>query len=405
MKQKLNTVAKKTELTGVGLHSGEKVSLAIAPAPRQGIVFLRTDIEGYEPVKLTPESCAAGDRNTRVISESGAVNTVEHLLSAIYAHDITDVRIEIDGPELPAGDGSAQTYVNLLNEAGIVESESARDVITLSQTVTVEDGEASIIAMPAEKLSITYRLDLSAMKLGDTTVEYDITPETFDKRIAPARTFVPAPLAQELLKKGYGKGATEENTLLVGNGEERIPHEPATHKVLDLLGDLSPLGAPIHARIIATRTGHAHNEQLVKKLALEASLIEKGFYGLMEIKEIMQILPHRYPFLLVDRIIELENRKKIVAIKNVTMNEPFFTGHFPVEPVMPGVLQCEAMAQAAGIMMLNCLKGSGKLAFLMAMNKVKFRRPVYPGDQLVLRCHSIRDRKIMGVVAATAGVH
>ncbi|MFA4986388.1 MAG: 3-hydroxyacyl-ACP dehydratase FabZ [Candidatus Brocadiia bacterium] len=403
MKLKLRTIGKRVEADGVGLHSGIPAHIALVPVPEEGIFFTRTDIFGSPVFPLHAANYRRSGRSSAVGDDKVAVGTVEHLTAAFFALGITGVRVECDGPELPAADGSAAFFVSLIDSAGIVDTPHSVEVFSPFETVTVTEGANAIVVIPGEAgLNISYRLDLSQSGLGEQNVEFTITEEIFRKSIAPARTFVPLAEVERLRAAGFGKGATSENTLVLGDpaSRERFPNEAAAHKVLDILGDMAALGHPLNARIIAVRTGHSQNISAMERLAVQLASWLNDNRGLFDVKVIMSLLPHRYPFLLVDRVVEFECRKRIVGIKNVTINEEFFVGHFPGEPVMPGVLQVEAMAQTAGMMMLNPAAPAEYLAYLMSLDKVKFRKPVVPGDRLVITAEMLKERGRIGQVAA-----
>jgi len=287
-----------------------------------------------------------------------------------------------------------------VQQAGVVDQSAEAKHFKLQEPVFVREGNATLVALPSDKpaLTVQYAAAFDEPGVEGGTFQIDLSPETFSKEIAPARTFCLASEVEMLKKAGFGKGATRENTLVLGDPETRMrmPAEAVRHKMLDLLGDLRLLGADLHAHVIATRSGHSTNAELVRRLVDRMQLAEtagmvKRESGL-EVREILRMLPHRYPFLLLDRVIEVEGAKRAVAIKNVTINEPYFQGHFPAAPIMPGVLQLEAMAQLAGVLLLRRLENTGKLAVLWAIDKVKLRGAVTPGDQLRLEVETLRSK-------------
>jgi len=287
----------------------------------------------------------------------------------------------------------------------------SRRYFRVREPLVEENGQARLEVLPGvgPDLTISYQLDYGGPPLGYQEVSFRIKPEVFLKEIAPARTFCPEPEAIEMRKRGLGGGATYENTLIIGpdgpiQNEYRFPDEPARHKVLDLLGDLALLGRRLRGEIRAVRSGHALNARLVQELSRLMSEQDEKSETRLDIREIMKILPHRYPFLLVDRVIELDGFERAVGIKNVTVNEHFFQGHFPGRPMMPGVLQIEAMAQLAGVLLREKLKGEKKLAVLMGIDGVRFPRPVLPGDQLLLEAEAMRVKTRSGQVKCRASV-
>ncbi|RME85542.1 MAG: bifunctional UDP-3-O-[3-hydroxymyristoyl] N-acetylglucosamine deacetylase/3-hydroxyacyl-ACP dehydratase [Planctomycetota bacterium] len=415
MKQK--TILKPVQVTGQGLHSGEEVRVTFKPADiNSGITFIRTDLVGSPKVPAKIEYHLHRLRRSALKKGEAEIHTVEHCLSAIHALGIDNLDIEIDGIELPGLDGSAQPYFQALKEAGVTEQDEEREFLTLSKPVSVSEKEASLVALPKESgLTISYTLDYNTPYLKAQHYTFHLTEENYEKEIAGARTFVLKSEVEDLQALGLGKGASYENTLVISeegliHNEYRFPDEPVRHKILDLIGDLYLLGAPLHAHIIAVKTGHEQNIKLVREIAEvvkeEKKEQDKLLQGdpIMDIREIMRMLPHRYPFLLVDRIIEFEPGKRVVGIKNVTFNEEFFQGHFPGQPVMPGVLQIEAMAQLSGVLFLRKNENVDKLAYLLSINDAKFRRTVVPGDQLVMEAVAIRLKSKTGEVQTKATV-
>ena len=371
------------------------------PAPvDHGVEFLRTDIAGSEPIPATIAYHSQKDRRTRLARDGAEVETVEHMLAVCAGLGLDNLTVEMSGPEFPGLDGSALEILRLVQQAGVVDQSAEAKHFKLQEPVFVREGNATLVALPSDKpaLTVQYAAAFDEPGVEGGTFQIDLSPETFSKEIAPARTFCLASEVEMLKKAGFGKGATRENTLVLGDPETRMrmPAEAVRHKMLDLLGDLRLLGADLHAHVIATRSGHSTNAELVRRLVDRMQLAEtagmvKRESGL-EVREILRMLPHRYPFLLLDRVIEVEGAKRAVAIKNVTINEPYFQGHFPAAPIMPGVLQLEAMAQLAGVLLLRRLENTGKLAVLWAIDKVKLRGAVTPGDQLRLEVETLRSK-------------
>lgn len=399
MMRRQNTLRTPVEIEGIGLHSGDTTRVRVAPAPQgSGIEFVRTDIEDAPSVPASIAHQSPKDRRTRLVRERVEVETVEHFLAACKGLRVDNLRVEMSGPEFPGIDGSALPFVELLESGGIVEQRAEAKVFRLDEPVFVREGNATLVALPTDQdcLTLQYVASFDEPGVESGSYQFDISPETFKDEIAPARTFCLASEVEELQAAGLGKGATRENTVVLGDPDTvmRMEGEPVRHKMLDLLGDLSLLGSDLVAHVIATRSGHATNAELVRRLI--SIVQERENSGLLEresgmdIRRILEQLPHRYPFLLIDRVIEVEGFNRAVGIKNVTINEPFFQGHFPDLPLMPGVLQLEAMAQLAGMLLLRKLEFSGKLAVLWSMDKVKLRGGVTPGDQLRLEVETVR---------------
>jgi UDP-3-O-[3-hydroxymyristoyl] N-acetylglucosamine deacetylase/3-hydroxyacyl-[acyl-carrier-protein] dehydratase len=413
MTRKQRTLRTVVEFSGVGLHSGETIRTRILPAPQDhGVEFVRTDLPDASPIPATIAYHSAKERRTRLQRGSAEVDTVEHLLAVCSGLSIDNLTVELSGSELPGLDGSALELMRLVEQAGIVEQSAEARVFKLDQPVYVRQGSATLVALPTDRESLTLQYVASFDEPGvdGGTFQFELSPESFGREIAPARTFCLASEVEALQKAGFGKGATRENTVVLGDPtmQFRLPGEPVRHKLLDLLGDLHLLGADLHAHIIATRSGHSTNAELVRRLydlmqALETGGLIRRESGL-DVREILRMLPHRYPFLLIDRVLEIDGFKRAVAIKNVSINEPFFQGHFPGAPLMPGVLQLEAMAQLAGVLLLRKLENTGKLAVLWSIDKVKLRGAVVPGDQLRLEVETLRSKGETAQVRATGTV-
>ncbi|NRA38324.1 MAG: UDP-3-O-[3-hydroxymyristoyl] N-acetylglucosamine deacetylase [Planctomycetes bacterium] len=396
------SIAQECTISGIGLHSGESCNMCVKPAPvNSGIIFVRTDLPGEPQLSASPDLLCQRMRRTALAQGDIEVHTTEHFLAAVSGLHIDNLLVELDNVELPGLDGSAQEFAKALKSAEIVEQESNRKTIELDEPISVSNGNASIIALPYKKgLKITYTLDdHGGVFQGAQMVELDVNEESFAQEIAPARTFCLAQEVDQLRAMGLGLGANYQNTC-VFDGEKlienefRFPDEPARHKVLDLIGDLALSQRRINAHIIAIRSGHGENMALLK--AIQKRVAEKEKPSLvLNIKEILEHLPHRYPMLMVDRIIDFEANKSIVGLKNVTINENYFNGHFPGNPVMPGVLQVESIAQTGAVMLLSSPGNYGKVPFFMSMDKVKFRRPVYPGDQMRIEVEAVRIRSRM----------
>ena len=418
MEQK--TIKKPIELSGVGLHTGAEVHLKFKPAPTNiGINFIRVDVKDSPMIRANIHHILDQDkspRRTSICSGSVEVHTIEHLMAALWAMGIDNLLVEIDGPELPGLDGSAMGFIETLKKAGIENQGLPKKVYQVRSPIWIEQDDAIIMVLPDNQFRASYTLNYEHPLLKSQYLSFVLDENTFEKELASSRTFCLEREVSDLRKQGLGKGANYENTVVVGNkgvidNDLRFDDEFARHKILDLLGDLYLLGYVIKGHIIAIRSGHPLNIKLVDKISAQKEKIQaggiKGVYvetesSVLDSSDIQKILPHRYPFLLVDKIIELESDKGAVGIKNVTMNEEFFTGHFPGRPVMPGVLIVEAMAQVAGVLMLNKKENVGKMAYFMSLDKAKFRKTVVPGDQLRLEAKVIKLKSKIGHVHTRA---
>ncbi len=407
LKQK--TIAKEAALKGKGLHTGHTVSVIFKPAQaHEGIRFVRVDLPDRPVMKLGDMAVISGGeagRYSALRNKDAFIYTVEHLVSVLAGFGIDNITIEIDGDEVPGFDGSAHEYVKLLKLAGIVDLSADKEYFQIKEPICVSKNGASVMIIPAEDFKISYALEYPHPMLRQS-VTFAITPEIFEQELSSCRTFCLKEEADALLAKGLGQGATTTNTLVFGpegvvDNTLRFSDEAARHKVLDCLGDLYLLGMPIKGHVFAFKSGHNLNRELLKKIAEQkkkydavrtVSKIEYIPGTSLDVRGIMNVIPHRYPFLLVDRILELESGKRAVAIKNVTANEAFFQGHFPARPVMPGVLMVEAMAQVAGVIVLSNSEFAGKLAFFMSVDAVKFRKVVEPGDQVVMEVEITKAR-------------
>jgi UDP-3-O-[3-hydroxymyristoyl] N-acetylglucosamine deacetylase/3-hydroxyacyl-[acyl-carrier-protein] dehydratase len=410
VKRAQRTLATPLEFSGSGLHSGEHVHVRVLPAGEDaGIEFVRTDLPDALPIPAHIRYYANKDRRSRLERGGHGVDTVEHLLAVCNGLQVDNLRVEMSGAEMPGLDGSAKVLVELFSEAGIVAQGAPVKAFRLEEPLFVRDGAATLVALPAERpgLMLQYIASFADPEVVGGTYHVEVSPESFAREIAPARTFCLASEVELLQAAGLGKGATRENTVVLGDPATvmRMPGEPVRHKLLDLLGDLQLLGAELHAHLIATRSGHKTNAELVRRLlelleAQETGGAVRHGSGL-DVREVMRMLPHRYPFLLIDRVLEIDGFQRAVGLKNVSINEPFFPGHFPGKPLMPGVLQLEAMAQLAGVLLLRKLEHTGKLAVLWSIDKVKLRAPVEPGDQLRIE---VETQRMKGETAQVRGV-
>lgn len=419
-----HTIGGEVSYTGIGLHSGEISTIRFKPAAKdEGIVFIRVDLPGYPEIPADIDHVVDISRGTTIGIKNATVGTIEHVLSAIKGLNIDNVRIEIDGPEAPVADGSPIVFFNLLKQVGRLQQDSERIYFEFDEPISFSapNENVDVVIVPSNELKVTFMIDYKHPYLG---TQYTWLPniDAYEREFAGARTFCFINEILYLKEAGLIKGGSLENALVIAEpnmSETELKHlqdvfayhEPVTvseqgilnshplryynefvrHKVVDLLGDIALFGMPIKGHILAARSGHKTNVELVKKLRQiqkkkELQLLyqkQKSSEVVFDINAIMRIIPHRYPFLLVDKIIEFIPDEKIVGIKNVTINEPFFAGHFPGHPIMPGVLIIEGMAQAGGIMLLNQLEDPTKyVAYFASIDNVKFRKPVLPGDTL-----------------------
>jgi UDP-3-O-[3-hydroxymyristoyl] N-acetylglucosamine deacetylase/3-hydroxyacyl-[acyl-carrier-protein] dehydratase len=421
MKQR--TILREVSISGKSLHTGEEVHLTLKPAPENhGIVFQRLDLFGKPELKPLVEYVTDLVRIKTIADGHAKVNTVEHVLSALSGCGVDNVLVEMDASEPPILDGSAKHFVNLIQQAEPVEQDAEREYFVLDEPISVTRGASSIIALPYDGFRVTCT-STDDRGIHTQHLSLDIDPESYIAQVAPARTFTIYEDIEELLKLGKIKGGSLDSAIVI-KGDKILSKEPlrfkeefVRHKILDIVGDIVLVGMPIKAHFIAVRPGHALNAELSK--VLRAKMLEKikgaskkaadkkkaaavidAPETVMDIRRVMDLLPHRYPFIMIDRVIDVVSEDELVALKNVTINEPYFQGHYPGRPVMPGVLQIEAMAQAAGVLLLRKLPvEDNKIAFFMSVNKVKFRQAVEPGDSVEIRVKLV---KIRGNKIATA---
>ncbi len=429
------------------MHTGNKTTITFKPAPvNTGIIFKRVDIKDSPEVKADIDHVIDISRGTTIGIGDVKIHTVEHVLAAISGLEIDNIICEVDGNEPPVGDGSALPFVEVLLKAGIIEQEALRDYLIIDKTITYSDPDRGIdiVVFPSDEFRITFMVDYQNPALGTQYTSMYSLHEEFATEFAAARTFCFLHEVEELWKAGLIQGGNVDNALVIIdremddkelsdlrnlfgidqtvslskngilNGKElRYYNEPVRHKALDLIGDLALLGVPIKAHVMAARSGHAANAELVKMIRkeYEKKLIRKKYQSgdakgvFLDTEAIMKILPHRYPFLLVDRIIDLVPGEHVIGEKSVTMNEPFFPGHFPGKPIMPGVLIIEAMAQTGGILLLNAQTDpSEKLVFFTGIDNVRFRRTVVPGDTLRFEVEMGAMRRSMAKVYGRAYV-
>ncbi len=383
------TIGAEAGLEGVGLHTGESAHLRFLPAAANaGVRFRRVDLDGKPELRARLEQVASTDRGTTLASGDVRVHTIEHVLAAVSALGVDNLTIEIDGPEVPILDGSFQPFGDVLAGAGLQEQGVPAHVIRLNAPVTIgERGSPSYTAVPADSLRVSTTIEFDHPLIRRQFGSWDVTPDAFTRELSAARTFGFMKEADALRARGLAQGVTLENAVVLNDsglehGELRWSDEFVRHKVGDIIGDLALLGGRLHAHVIADRPSHSGNLELARAIA-ESVRRSPAVQGIVDINRIMQHLPHRYPMLLVDRIIEYESERRIVGIKNVTINEPFFQGHYPGHPVMPGVLIIEAMAQVGGLLMMGSIPDvEEKIVYFMSLDNVKWRRPITPGDQI-----------------------
>jgi len=401
-----NTIKTEAKISGRGLFGSKEARVVFRPAPANtGVVFVRTDLP--EPVRISAIASNVAERSRRTTIKKGSVSieTVEHCLAVVAALGIDNLIIEVDGSEMPAPDCSCAEYFKVLKRAGLVEQNEKRKEFVIAELVTITAGDACVYALPYtdDGLNITYDLDYSGYTgLGRQIFSCRVTPESFGQQLAAARTFLLEAEAKQFQARGMGTHLGPRDILVINSDGPikntfRFPNECARHKIADLIGDLALVGRAVKGRIVAYKSGHSLNQALARKLYEAAEQQERlqkyGTDAILDVRQIARILPHRYPFLLVDKVVEIEGDRRIRGIKNVSINEPFFQGHFPGIPIMPGVLIVEAMAQISGLLFAQRLEHTGKLAVLLGMDEVKLRKAVAPGDQLVLISETLKIRK------------
>jgi UDP-3-O-[3-hydroxymyristoyl] N-acetylglucosamine deacetylase/3-hydroxyacyl-[acyl-carrier-protein] dehydratase len=434
------TINGPASFSGIGLHSGNRVTMTFLPAPpNSGIRFRRVDLEGKPEIEARVENVVETNRSTTLAKGHTRIHTVEHVLATFAGFGIDNAVIELDSNEPPVGDGSAREYCKMVETTGIVPQDERREVYEVTAPIELEMGETVMTLFPHEVFKISCT---SSDRQGRFTQFYstELSPTSWRKELSQARTFCFYEEIEFLIKNGLIKGGSLENAVVIRDDAVltteplRYTDEFVRHKMLDILGDLSLLGQPVHGHLIAVKPSHAANCELVRRIATQMRKPQtfgppppakisrplpdgfepgKEFPAELDSEGVMRVLPHRYPFLMVDRIVKIEGNH-ITGIKSVTINEPFFQGHFPGHPIMPGVLQLEAIAQVAGILMLRHAENAGQIAYFMSAEDVKWRKPVHPGDTLVIEVEMTKTRgklgkakgvcKVQGEIVSEAGV-
>jgi UDP-3-O-[3-hydroxymyristoyl] N-acetylglucosamine deacetylase/3-hydroxyacyl-[acyl-carrier-protein] dehydratase len=421
------TLNRPAHFSGVGLHSGNRVNMTFLPAPANaGITFRRVDLEGKPEIEARIENVAENNRSTTLAKGNTRIHTVEHVLAALAGYGIDNAVIELDANEPPIADGSSREFCRMIQEAGVVPQSEPREPYKATSPIELLLGETEMVLLPDDGFKITCT---SADKHGRFTQFYsvELSPKTWEEELSNARTFCFYEEIEFLIKNGLIKGGSLENAVVIRDDAVltteplRYPEEFVRHKMLDIVGDISLLGRPLQGHLIAVKPSHAANCEFVRLIQAQMQKpmrIAQAFgppppgvssaehdtkmllqiidqTGTLDTAQVMKIIPHRYPFQMLDRVTHIDGNH-ITAIKNVTINEPYFQGHFPGHPIMPGVLQLEAIAQTAGILMLQKAENAGQLAYFMAADEVKWRKPVVPGDTLVIEVELTKSRGKIG---------
>ena len=401
-----HTLAAPVTVRGKGLLLGEEAVVTINPAPaNHGIQFLRTDLTPPVQIPAIVTNVAERARRTTLKVGNATVETVEHCMSAFAGLRIDNALVEIRGPELPCGDGSAAPFVDPILIVGLVEQDSPRRIFKVTEPIIVEEEDAMLAAFPSkeDEFKLVFDLDYGTHnnRIKRQTQSFTFDNGNYVHELARARTYSLREEAQALWERGMCRHLSPKDVLVIGDDGPidnvyRFENEPVRHKIVDLLGDLYLVGGEVHGRFVAHKSGHSLNRRMCLKILEQAEVARRrdlaGRGGELNIRAIQRIMPHRYPMLLVDRVIEIDGDRKAIGIKNVTINEPFFEGHYPGTPIMPGVLLVEAMAQLGGLLMSQKLEHTGKIAVLLSLDKVKLRRPVTPGDQVILEAEAVQAK-------------
>ena len=443
---KQRTIVKSVSLSGVGLHTGHASKLTFQPAEiNTGIRFVRTDLPEKPVIPALVTEVVRVDRGTTLGRNGAEIHTVEHLLAAVAGLGIDNLTIEVDGDEPPALDGSAKEFVEALISAVVIEQDAPREYLAIEKTLVYHNEEQGVdlVIVPSGEFRVTYMIDYPNRSLG-TQYTSLYSMDEFIKDFAPARTFCLLSEAKSLKESGLIQGGNLDNAIVfvdqelemaelknlaqlfhlqkkdlvlgeetLGNRSLRFSNEPARHKVVDLIGDLALVGLPIRGHVLAARSGHGAHVELARLLRkeYEKTLITRKYGSksgtgyVFDAQAIERLIPHRYPMLLVDRILELTPAEKVVGLKNVTRNEPFFDGHFPGHSIMPGVLLIEAMGQTGGVLLLNSVENpESKVVYFTGLDNVRFRKPVIPGDQIIFTVEMSMFRRNICKMRGTARV-
>lgn len=413
-----HTLAGPVTVSGKGLLLGEEATATLMPAPpNHGIVFERTDVEPSVQIPASVQYIARRARRTTLVTADTSIETVEHCMSALAGLKVDNALIKLSGPELPCGDGSAIPFVEPILEVGLVEQDEPRRVFRITEPIVVEEGDAMLAAMPsrADELQVVYDLDYgcNSHRIRRQLHTYTSANGDYRTELARARTYSLKEEAQALWDRGLCRHLTPKDVLVIGDegpidNEYRYDDEPVRHKILDLIGDLYLVGCPVHGRLLARRSGHDLNRRLCVQILRQMEAVKRQeavLHGTkLNIRAIQRLMPHRYPMLLVDRVVSIDGDRTAIGVKNVTINEPYFAGHYPGTPIMPGVLIVEAMAQLGGLLMSQKLEHTGKIAVLLSLDRVKLRQTVVPGDQLILEAEAVRAGSRSGTVKCRAFV-
>ncbi len=407
-----HTLASSATLEGTSLHTGQKVTLTLKPAAEgHGFKFRRVDLPDQPFINADVEKVQTVERATTLAEGSVKVHTVEHVISALTGMGVDNALIEMDANEPPIGDGSSRPFVEMIKKVGVVGQSAPRRVWEIREPIHQETADGTIITIVPSK---TFKVSVTNVGPEGRFTQYfstEVTPATYEQEICAARTFVYYEDVKPLLEKGLIKGGSLESAVVIRGNEimskeaMRFSNEFARHKALDLIGDLMLSGVRILGHVIAVKPGHGPNTKMAGVLKAEYNRMRSMVpadvnlpvgEGVLGINDVLRILPHRYPFLMVDRIVDCLSDSKCVAMKNITINEPYFVDHFPGHPIMPGVLQLEAMAQVSSVLMLRKPENTGKLGYFMSADKVKWRRPVFPGDTLFIESEILKIRGSIG---------